>query len=186
MRKILIAAAMAAVAVAATPRRAQAQTFLTPFAGATFGEDAPNQQFTGGASLTFMGTVAGFEVDFGYTPDFYDKNDNAVIIGSNNVTTLTGNLVIGVGAGPIRPYVVGGVGLVRSHVNGTDLFDDVSANDFGVDAGAGLTVMLSNHVGLRGDVRYFHSLQDPPGGAVDLQLGKFDFWRGTGGIAFKF
>jgi opacity protein-like surface antigen len=186
MRKMLIMAATAAFVLAAAPQRADAQTFITPFAGVTFGEDAPNQQFTGGASVTFMGTVAGFEVDFGYTPDFYDKSGSAVLIGSNNVTTLTGNLVIGVGEGPVRPYVVGGVGLVRSHVDGGDLFDDVSANDFGLDAGAGLTVMLSEHVGLRGDVRYFRSLQDPPGGAVDLQLGKFDFWRGTGGVAFKF
>jgi hypothetical protein len=73
-----------------------------------------------------------------------------------------------------------------------------SNSDFGTDAielgdtnmtwsaGGGVMVFFGSAVGLRGDVRYFRSLQDPPGGGVDLQLGKFDFWRGTGGVAFKF
>jgi hypothetical protein len=181
-------AATAALALVALPARAGAQTFLTPFAGATFGKDAPTQKFTSGVSATFMGKVAGFELDFGYTPDFFDQATDFTLIGDSNVVTLTGNLVIGVGAGPVRPYVVGGVGLVRSHVDdGGAFFDNVSTNDWGVDLGGGVIGMFSEHVGLRGDVRYFRSLQDPSAdNDFDVALGKFDFWRGTAGIAFKF
>ena len=38
----------------------------------------------------------------------------------SNVMTFMGNLVIGIGGGPVRPYVVGGVGLIRSAVDGPD------------------------------------------------------------------
>ena len=47
---------------------------------------------------------------------------------------------------------------------------------------------FSRHVGLRGDVRYFRKIQDSKSEAFnidDLQLGSFDFWRGTIGMTFR-
>ena len=166
---------------------ASAQTMLTPYAGATFAEDAPDQQFTTGASLTFMGRVAGFEVDFGYAPDFYNQSDDFELVGDGNVTTLMGNLVIGPWAGQIRPYGVIGLGLLRTQIDESDLFDEVSTNDFGFNVGFGVLGMVSDRVGLRGDVRYFRSLQDPEtDDDVDVAVGNFDFWRATGGVTFRF
>jgi opacity protein-like surface antigen len=134
-----------------------------------------------------MGAVAGFEIDFGYTPDFFNQESAFAIIADSNVTTLMGNLVVGVGAGPVRPYGVIGMGLIRSRVDGGDLFDDISTNDTGFDAGFGVIGMLSDRVGLRGDLRYFRSLQDPTDDDdFDVSLGNFDFWRATGGISFRF
>ena len=74
------------------------------------------------------------------------------------------NLVVGVGSGPVRPYVVGGVGLVRSHVSSlTDSvtgIGDTDSNALGYDLGFGLTGMFGRHIGIRGDIRNFHTFQD--------------------------
>ena len=40
---------------------------------------------------------------------------------------------------------------------------------------------------MRGDVRYFRSVQDTDDtGDVDLDLSGFNFWRGTLGVTFRF
>ena len=187
MKSAWITTAIVAMLIAVAPSSARAQVSLTPYAGATFGADAPTTKFTFGASLTFMGRVAGFEADFGYTPDFFDEDEDVVLVGDSNVTTLMGNLVIGPSVGPVRPYGVIGLGLMRSRVDGGDLFEDISTNDFGFDAGFGLMGLVSEHVGFRGDVRYFRSLNDPEvDDDFDVAVGNFDFWRATGGITFRF
>jgi opacity protein-like surface antigen len=185
------ATALALVLLGAAPARAD--WLLTPFAGATFGADSEKQNLTYGGSLAYMGaSVFGFEVDFGYSPEFFEPDDDDIdLIDNSNVTTLMANAVVGVPIGgseaQVRPYVVGGVGLLRSAVTGAgDLFD-VSNNDFGFDVGGGLYVFFNEHVGLRGDVRYFRSLQDPDeDDEFDVAVGNFDFWRGTGGVTFRF
>jgi opacity protein-like surface antigen len=185
MRKLLVAAGLTLGLM--TPAAANAQTFITPFAGVTFGADSPGEQFSTGASLLFMGNVAGFELEFGYTPDFFKESDEITLVGDSNVTSLSANLVIGVGGGPVRPYVTGGVGLLRSHITSAeDFFDEVSTNDFGVNAGAVIIVLFSEHVGLRGDVRYFRNLQEIDVSELAVTLDSFDFWRAYGGVAFKF
>ena len=187
MRSVWIPGALIAIVVGLTPSPANAQTFLTPYAGATFGADAPNTKPSFGASLTFLGKVAGLEVDFGYTPDFFDEESELELIGDSNVTTLMANLVIAPGTRQVRPYGVIGLGLMRSRVDGGDLFDDITTNDFGFNAGFGVMGLVSDHVGFRGDVRYFRSLEDPEiDNDFDVAVGNFDFWRATGGITFRF
>jgi opacity protein-like surface antigen len=189
MRSAWIAAAglTAMLSIGVAPS-AEAQTFLTPYAGATFGADAPATQPTVGVALTFMGNVAGVELDLGYTPDFFNEDDDdVVLIGDSNVTSLMGSLIIGVGEGPVRPYGAIGLGLLRSRVDGGDLFDDVTTNDFGFNAGFGVMGMVSDHVGFRGDIRYFRSLEDPEDDDdFDVEVGNFDFWRATAGVTFRF
>jgi len=186
MRKLLLTAGLVCALAGALPSRADAQAFITPFAGATFKGDAPAKKLTYGASFTFMGKAAGLELDFGYTPDFFNQDtDDVVIVGDNHVTTAMASLVVGPGDGPVRPYGVFGAGLVRSAIKASDFFDDLSTNDFGVNAGFGVLGKVTDHVWIRGDVRYFRSLQDPSAdNDIDVTLGKFDFWRGTVGISF--
>ena len=187
MHKLWIAAGLAVALAGVTPADARAQVFFTPFAGVTFGADAPANKLTTGLSLTFMGDVAGLELDLGYTPDFFNESDDVVVlVGDNNVTSFMANLLVGAGDGPVRPYFVAGLGLVRSRIDLGDLFDDVSTNEWGVTLGAGVTGLVSDNVGLRGDVRYIRSLEDPAVECVDLVLGNFDFWRATVGVVFKF
>jgi opacity protein-like surface antigen len=187
MQKLWITAGFVVVLAAAMPADARAQVSITPYAGFAGGGDTPSSTLTSGAALTFMGDVAGFELDLGYTPDFFNEESEVALIADSNVTTFMGSLLIGIGRGPVQPYVQGGLGLVRSRIDLGDLFDAVSVNEFGVTVGGGVTGYLSEHVGLRGDVRYIRSLEDPEvDDDRDVVLGKFDLWRFTGGVVLKF
>jgi Outer membrane protein beta-barrel domain len=196
---------MAAALVAAAPRPAAADWLFSPYVGGVFGgaarfgnidqlEDEIERRITFGASLAWMGAgVAGFELDLGVTPNFFQNTvgPRNFAFGDSNVTTLMGNLIIGapIGgqSGPgIRPYAVGGVGVLRTFVDGGALFNDLKANDLGVNIGGGLGGFFNDHFGLKGDLRYFRSLQDrEPDDDLDLGLGSFTFWRGTVGATFR-
>jgi opacity protein-like surface antigen len=182
-------AGLAVLLAGAMPADARAQVLITPYAGATFGADAPATKLNTGVSLAFMGDVAGLELDLGYTPDFFNEDDDTVVlIGDSNVTTFMANLILGYQDedAPVRPYFVGGLGLVRSRVDLGDLLDDVSTNHWGFTLGGGVTGMVSDNVGLRGDIRYIRSLEDPePDDEVELAVGNFDFWRATVGVVFQ-
>jgi opacity protein-like surface antigen len=178
------------------PGNARADWLVTPYAGMTFKGDATNlEHLNYGLSVGFMGAgVAGFEADLGYTPRFFepkDDTDSSALTGSNNVTSLMANVIIGapVGGqtgGGIRPYVVGGVGLLKQNVPGvTDFFDASSANDFGFNLGFGAMGFVSDHVGFRGDIRYLRSFQEQQQTGPNVGLGKFDFWRWTVGLTLR-
>jgi hypothetical protein len=83
---------------------------------------------------------------------------------------------------------VGGLGLIRTHVTSADDFFDVDSNDWGFNLGGGIIGFFSDGFGIRGDVRYFRSLQgddDQDDDFPDFQLGSFDFWRATVGVTFR-
>jgi opacity protein-like surface antigen len=197
---------LAGFAVAAAPSRASADWLFTPFLGANFGGNANFGDFNDfddeferrvdfGASLGWMGNgIAGFEVDFGWSPNFFENTAGTgdFDFGDSNVTTLMANLVVGapIGgqSGPgIRPYGSAGLGLIRSHVDGGGLFDDLDSNDLGFNIGGGVHGFFNDNIGIRGDLRYFRSLQDnEPDDEFDLALSDFDFWRATVGVTFRF
>ena len=146
-----------------------------------------------GASLTGMGAGAvGFELDFGYSPNFFETSTTTSgfrFTNSSNVTTLTANMVIGGHTGSVRPYAVAGVGLLRTNVQDfAQVFSVHTKNDFGLDVGGGLMGFFSRNVGLRGDVRYFRGFRgtsdssNPSG----IALSDFKFWRGSLGLSLKF
>lgn len=186
MRRIVLMLALGMFLCA--PRTASADWLLTPFAGVSFGGDTDGRRATYGGSIGYMGAgVVGFEVDFGYSPNFL--GDVAFV--DSNVTTFMGNVIVGVPIGgddaSVRPYVTGGVGLLRTRVSDADQFFDIDNNSFGVNVGGGVMVFITDNVGIRGDLRYLRALQDPEeDNEFDVDFGSFDFWRGTVGVTFKF
>jgi len=171
-----------------TAQPARADWLFTPYLGAAFGGDTPSEQITYGGSAAFLGAgIFGVEFDAGITPDFY--GDDTPSISDSNVTTVMGNLMLAVPLGEpgIRPYVSGGVGLIRTHATSVSNVFELNDNSFGVNVGAGLIAFVAPHVGIRGDARYFRSLHDSDRGAnVAIDLGNFDFWRATAGVTFRF
>ena len=168
---------LAALAVFATVRPASADTVLTGTVGRTFGGDIEEGHTSYGAAIGFFGEgLFGFEVEGTYTPHFFGP-DNAD--GTSNVTTLMGNIVLGVpiGGNKSRIYATGGVGLMKLRVPDADAFFDIDRNDFGLNAGAGVMVGLSDRFGIRGDVRYFRDIHESSSG---------EFWRGAVGLTLKF
>lgn len=201
LRKFLLSASLVTLSAVAVPTQASADWLFTPFVGATFGGNAEvggsgdsfkndfERKISYGATLGWMGAgIIGFEADFGYSPNFFradENSENFNLVGDGNVTTLMGNLVVGAPMGPIRPYASGGVGLLKSKVDSAGQFFDASRSDFGYDVGAGV-MALGGNIGIRGDVRYFRSLQSNDSDGIDFSLGNFKFWRGTVGVTFKF
>ena len=187
-------ALIAAVLLVVGPASARADWLFTPNIGLGFGGDTPsNDKLTYGASIGWMGAgVLGFEADLAYTPTFFENNtDNITFADSDNVTTAMANLILGIPIGGqrgkgFRPYVAGGLGMLKTHVVDNAQLFNVSNNDLGVDIGVGALGFMTDHVGFRGDVRYYRDLQNPTNsGDFTLATGNFDFWRGTVGLAFR-
>lgn len=206
MRKLLITTVLTLTVSAGTPAAASADWLFTPFVGfnwggaANFGdvgdfEDEFEKRSDFGASLAYMGAgVMGFEIDFGYSPNFFENTTGGgdFEFGDSNVTTLMANLTVGapIGgqSGPgIRPYASGGVGIIKSRIGDAgDLFN-VDSTNLGINVGAGVMGFFTDNIGLRGDVRYFRSLQDnQPDDEFDFGLSDFRFWRGSVGLTFRF
>jgi opacity protein-like surface antigen len=169
---------------------ARAQSFISPFLGYNFGGDSgcPNisdcqdKRLNAGVGLGITGSVFGFEEEFGYAKNFFG---NAPGLDSSVLTVMT-NLMLTPNVGPVRPYVLAGLGLLKTHVSLTPssilTSDD---NNLAWDIGGGLVVMLGGHVGVRGDLRYFHSFQDLTLLGLTLGNSKLDFGRVSGGLVFR-
>ena len=178
----------------AAPRAAAADWLFTPNLGVAFGGDASGREHLSyGASIGWMGAgVIGWEADFTYTPEFFQGDDDDVeLFSDSNVTTFMVNLIVGapVGGttgGGFRPYFSGGFGLMQSSVTDAVSFLKVDNSEFGVNLGAGAMGFVSDHVGIRGDIRYFRQLSDPDeDNEFDIGLGDFDYWRATVGLTFR-
>ena len=181
-----------------TPATARADVLLIPFIGVNFGGNSGKElsdaidagRLDWGVSFAYMGAgVLGFEADFGYSPDFFGRTD----LGGSSVLTAMGNLVIGIPFGGqsgvgFRPYVLAGLGVLRSEV---DAFEDVGSLDNSEaawDFGGGAMFFFGTNVGLRTDLRYIRTF-----GRVDLDItdgivtrGRLDFARASAGLIVRF
>lgn len=189
--KFLIASILAVFLLTPTPP-ASADIVLTPYVGSLFGGDLDDNSGPAfGATAAFMGGgIFGAEIGFNYTPEFVSET-----IASPEISqaSFMGNLIVGIPigdsdqAGHIRPYLTGGAGLFRTASKESQFFNHITSNDFALNFGGGVMAFFNDHVGIRGDIRYFRTLtDDQPGGGVDFQLGDLNFWKWDIGAAFKF
>ena len=176
----------------ATASSASAQGFIAPYFGYDFsGDSGCAELFEGcedrhtnfGVAVGALGGFFGFELDFGYAPDFFGESTSQ----SSDVLTLMGNFMIGPKIGPVQPYGLIGLGLIKTDVEFTSAaLLDSSNNKFGYDLGGGLMIFFGEHVGIRGDIRYFHSLQKLELLGISIDETNIDFGRGSAGVVFKF
>ena len=105
----------------------------------------------------------------------------------------TGNVIVGIpvggqhGAG-VRPYFVGGVGYMGARQDPSPSFAGLHTNDFAYDLGGGVMGYFTDHVGLRGDLRYFRNVNSNLSDnnvSPDLSLGTIDFWRASIGLVLR-
>ena len=172
LTKLITALAVVCAVALLAPSAARADAFVTPFVGATFGDHAPATEPTYGVALGGMaGGIFGVEGEFAYTPNFFGTGSHVT---SSHVMTLMANLLVGAPVGAFRPYVTAGLGMIRQRrdVSVGGILSNLSSSDFGINAGAGARIMLSDHVGIRGDLRYFKVRKS----------GGLGFWRGYGGL----
>lgn len=163
---------------------------IRPFIGATFGggttfvdpEDAigrPNPAI--GVSAVFLGELFGAEIEVFDAPGFFEYGTKD-LVRSSHVTAVTGNVIV---AAPhkvteysLRPYVVGGAGLLR--VRTTTAFNvfDVSTTIPAINVGVGAVAFVTNRIGVSWDLRRFQSVGDnPASGGLSFGEQHVSFWR---------
>jgi opacity protein-like surface antigen len=147
--------------VLTTAAPSHAQGFISPFIGYDFGGNSGCPEITNcedkrtniGVALGTMGAILGFEEEFADAKNFF----GSVGTQSSSVITVMSNVMIVPAIGPVHPYLLAGLGLMKTHVEFTRT-DVLSAtnNSLAWDLGGGVTVLFG-HLGVRGDIRHFHS-----------------------------
>jgi hypothetical protein len=183
----ILAIALTLMSSSAVPARAEG--FFSPFLGYGFGGDSTvcssltnceEKRLHWGASFGTMSGVFGFEQDIAYAPNFFGKTPGT----DNAMLTLMSNLMVIVPAGPIRPYAIIGLGLMRPHVNFDAIDLALSKNAFSYDLGGGINILFGHTVGIRGDIRRLKTFDDVTLGLFGSE--KIDFWRGSAGLTLLF
>jgi opacity protein-like surface antigen len=186
-RFALAAACLAAIVLAAG--RADAQGFVGLSYGYNFAGDAgcrsatdcQNKNWNWGGSLGALGSVVGFEAEFTHEAKFTGDRVNPTA-----VTTMMGNFMLAPRITIVQPYGLVGLGAIRTSAEGTVSSSD-SDTQFGWTIGGGVMVFVQKHIGLKGDVRYYHAFQALNLLGVDIAQGsKLDFGRAAFGVVFKF
>lgn len=171
---------------------ASAQTgFVSPLVGWNFGGDAgcpniancDNNNLNWGVSFGSLGAIFGLEEEIAYSKHFFGESPNA----SSSALTVMTNFLLAPDLKVIRPYALAGLGLMKARIELADpLLQSAEDSMFGWNVGGGLMVFLAPHVGLRGDVRYFHAFQDIELPGLSLSNSKLDFGRVAGAFVVTF
>jgi hypothetical protein len=154
---------MAALVTVMLPSAARAQGFISPTYGYNFGGDAgcrtaptaATRTGTGASRSASLGSVVGFEAEL-----TYEGSSPATSNRRDRVTTLMGNFLLAPRISFVQPYGLVGVGAIRTRAR-----DDVATDrefrhvDSGWTIGGGLIVFVQKHIGLKADVRYYHSFE---------------------------
>jgi opacity protein-like surface antigen len=171
-------------------RHLNAQGFVSPLVGYNFGGDAGCPEITNcddkrvnwGLGFGVLGSIVGFEAEFAKTSDFFGSTSNQ----STDVVTFMGNFMLAPKIGPIQPYGEAGIGLIRTSVESVG---DNTESQIGWDIGGGVIAFFSRHVGVRGDIRYFHSFELLDTSSLPnlpINQTKLNFGRFSGALVLKF
>jgi len=175
---------------AVAPCPAHAQTFVTLLIGYDYGGDSSCASIRGcedkgrnlGVSVGGLGNLFGSEFEIASASNFFRRVPET----SSSVRTIMTNLLLAPQFGPVRPYGLIGVGRFRAQVEGLLTAQEQTDSHFGWNLGGGVMFFPSSHVGLRGDLRYFHGFQDLELLAITLEDSKLDFGRAAAGVVIKF
>jgi hypothetical protein len=190
-----------AVAIGIAARDANAaDRQVRPFVAFTFagdttfspdlGEAAGKVHGTIGVDAAVLGEVFGAEFDLAHTPGFFQTGDANDLILSSSVTTLTGNVVIGLPRKwmeyTLRPYVVVGGGIMR--IRALDYFAvvDTAETRPAMDLGAGAVGFLRHDLGVAWEVRRFQTLGTPDLTGTSFGAKSVSFWRASMALAIRF
>jgi outer membrane protein with beta-barrel domain len=176
MHRWVAAAAVAGAVTIASPARAE--TLFVPWLGVNTGGTASATGDFGASLATTLGGVVGGDLDVGYSPGFFGRDVNG------HALTVMGNVTIGIPfdgtrrAG-LRPYVTGGIGVIRSQIDDQLFGLSSSRTDFGVNVGGGVLAFFNRHLGVRADLRYMRSAED------EAPAGRVHFWRTSFGVTLR-
>jgi opacity protein-like surface antigen len=172
----------------------RAQGFVSPLLGYDFGGDSGCSQATNcedkrlnvGVAFGTMGHILGFEEEFADARNFFGKVGDQ----KSSVLTAMSNVMIVPAIGRVHPYVLAGLGLMKTHVEFTRA-DLTNTDHTGLawDIGGGVTVLVARHVGVRGDIRHLHSAKSfsfPLVGTTPSTDQQLTFGRASAALVFAF
>ena len=195
MRSRLVAVWLGAL-LTMVPSEVRAEWIVRPFFGAAV---SPSHGFvdleqTSGDSKLVLGAAAGWqrraigvEVELSVLPGFFEGSGDLITAG--HATSIMGNVTWRLpkpdASSRLRAYIVGGAGIVRTHLE--DALDAFSSTTSlaGANAGGGVRVRLRPRLDMNADVRYFKTQSG------DLDRAGFSeqfvsFTRLTGGVVLRF
>lgn len=168
---------------------ARSYWFVSPLFGAAFGDDAAHASGTVGVAGGWLGKGwLSFEAELADSPYLVPQGG---FLTSRRVTTFMGNAIVTLphGAMSIQPYGVVGLGLLRPRIAEAGGLATVEGNRLGLNVGGGVTTWANQHVGARGEVRYFRGLRQSETDGTNglgIDVSKFGFWRLSGGLMVRF
>jgi hypothetical protein len=209
-RRILF---LAALILCSPVADARADFLITPFFGSEFAGHttlpdldtavASKHWVFGGSAAWLSDRILGVEADFSIVPGFFQNSTGTLIVASR-VTTLTGNVIatlpLSITRESLRPYVVGGLGLLRASVEDVALTlnescksgnftpntgGPVRCNWLGLQLGAGAIGLITSRAGVRFDLRHLRALSRDTTLRGE-QTSKLSFWRATVGVTLRY
>jgi hypothetical protein len=200
------ASVLLAVVLCCSPREARADYLFVPFIGGAFAgqtsfldlEHAFDDDVEGGGGSTqliFGGSVGwlsqgvlGFEGDFLYGPHFFETDNEAGEIQGSHVVTLSGSVIVAaplsVTGYSLRPYLIGGLGLVHSGITYVAPFPPVDDDSLGFNVGGGVIGFLSPRTGVRLELRHFRTFNREADLSGEVQS-RLSFWRFAVGVVIR-
>ena len=190
-------AVLALILLLLRPAPASAEWQLRPFLGLSFGgsttffdleQAADDPNLVIGFNSVLLGELIGFDADVGYAPGFFQSGGQHLVTRSS-ATTVTGNIVVALprrlAEFTLRPYFVGGAGLMQARINDPSKVLGLSSTLPALDLGGGVTGFLSDRIGVSWDVRHFRSVG---GKARGLSFGReqLSFWRANMALVFRY
>jgi opacity protein-like surface antigen len=135
-----------------------------------------------GVSAGSLGSILGSELEFAYAKNFFGDIPGV----SSSVLTLMGNGMIAPRFGPVQPYWLIGLGLMKTHVDFSATTIENSENHFAWDTGGGLSYSSAETSVWRGELRYFHAFSDLDILGIQIANTKLDYGRAAAGVVFRF
>lgn len=192
-------AALALAALLAFPALAAADWLVTPFVGTTLGgktnllildPSAGSKKFTFGGSFALLTDgLLGLEFDTSHVPHFFEGSAGSLVL-TSGVSTVSGSLIVAVPQAitgySLRPYAVGGIGLL--HAASRDVLQEfvVDSNLMGLSIGGGAIGMVSNRSGLRFELRHFRNVTPDDSNTTTAGSTRISFWRASVGVVFRY
>lgn len=170
--------------------QARAQGFISPMYGVNFGgvsgcpplNGCTDMQTNLSVGAGVFGTSIGVEAEIAYAPTFFGEAPGL----SSHALTLMGNVLLAPQVGLLRPYMLGGLGLIKTRAELSAPSASTTNNTLGFGVGGGVIVFVTKHLGLRVEMRYLHSFSDFTVEGLALSSDNLDYSRASAGGVLRF
>jgi hypothetical protein len=180
---------------------ARADWLFAPLLGLTFKgsttivdleDGAGKSHWNFGGAATWLGAgPVGIEGLFVFTPNFFESGDLPAFESSRSYA-LMGNVVLAAPLGwneyGLRPFVSGGLGLLHAglQTEADPRAFPINRNLLAYNFGGGAVGFISDHTGLRFDLRYFTSLERAEGEGLGFGPVRLSYWTTSVGVVLRY